>query len=382
MRNAMAVAYLTMFQRSSPRLAAGSLNAGLYRQLLKRCVAIDRSYDLAKERLQFRDTDRLAYGLRWAFGRLLLPETVRQALGADLSTLAASVQAYRRQRQDRTVTAGGNAGTTAYLFAAIKIFRDIEPWNATLRSWQDTKVELQMPLSVASQTSATGVPAMKTITPEMGASDVPVALIRTSVVEFQPDRAALAGALEMPLTAAMHFPTDSLPRANVVEFEFDSPINADVVMLETMAADKAKSGFRHEHTNRTSDGLLEVSIRTFRTPALNGVGAQEDIIEYEVTFTNTGGSDSVAVLARHWYFTNITRNCYVHEVVGYAVVGETPRIDPGAKHTYKSRTTLPKGHHGYIRGSFLYVVGGHELLLDETKRLLVRVADVGPVLMK
>jgi len=58
---------------------------------------------------------------------------------------------------------------------------------------------------------------------------------------------------------------------------------------------------------------------------------------YHITITNTG-SETAMLISRHWIITD--GNGLKHEVKGLGVVGEQPKIEPGASFSYSSFALL------------------------------------------
>ncbi|PCJ54023.1 MAG: Co2+/Mg2+ efflux protein ApaG [Candidatus Hydrogenedentota bacterium] len=69
---------------------------------------------------------------------------------------------------------------------------------------------------------------------------------------------------------------------------------------------------------------------------------------YKITITNEG-SKSVQLLSRHWIITDGLGN--TEEIQGDGVVGEQPRILPGASHSYTSFCPLPT-FRGTMEGTY------------------------------
>ncbi len=72
------------------------------------------------------------------------------------------------------------------------------------------------------------------------------------------------------------------------------------------------------------------------------------VFAYTVTMTNSG-SVGAQLLTRHWIITDAASS--VQEVRGEGVVGEKPRLSPGAQYRYTSGTVLATPF-GTMRGSY------------------------------
>jgi ApaG protein len=85
-------------------------------------------------------------------------------------------------------------------------------------------------------------------------------------------------------------------------------------------------------------------------------GHDHYVFSYTITISNTG-SIATQLLSRHWIITDA--NGRVQEVRGKGVVGEQPRLDPGASYSYKSGTALATPV-GTMRGSYQMVAADGE----------------------
>ena len=82
---------------------------------------------------------------------------------------------------------------------------------------------------------------------------------------------------------------------------------------------------------------------------------QDYMFAYTITVANLGSS-SVQLLSRRWLITDA--NGKVIEVEGSGVVGEQPKIAPGAAFTYTSGVRLETPV-GVMEGSYQFVADGH-----------------------
>jgi ApaG protein len=78
---------------------------------------------------------------------------------------------------------------------------------------------------------------------------------------------------------------------------------------------------------------------------------------YTVTVANLG-AEPVQLVSRHWTITDGTGS--VEEVRGQGVVGEQPRLEPGAAFEYTSGCPLPT--------PFGSMVGSYQMVTDEGRR--------------
>jgi ApaG protein len=94
--------------------------------------------------------------------------------------------------------------------------------------------------------------------------------------------------------------------------------------------------------------LIDVSIKTHYIADQSEPEAERFVFAYTITIANQ--SDQPAQLvSRHWVITD--GNNQVQEVQGMGVVGQQPRLDPGASYTYTSGVVLPT-HTGTMTGSY------------------------------
>ncbi|MEK6452259.1 MULTISPECIES: Co2+/Mg2+ efflux protein ApaG [Myroides] len=85
------------------------------------------------------------------------------------------------------------------------------------------------------------------------------------------------------------------------------------------------------------------------------------VFNYKITIENTT-DDTVQILSRHWEIYDSLKNTEIIE--GEGIIGETPIIAPGEKHTYKS---------GCILKSSLGSMQGHYNVLNHTHARLFKV---------
>ena len=86
-------------------------------------------------------------------------------------------------------------------------------------------------------------------------------------------------------------------------------------------------------------------------PEHSDPGAGRFAFAYHITIANRGG-EAAQLISRHWLITD--GNERQEEVRGLGVVGEQPRIMPGAAHVYSSGAVLPTAV-GSMAGSYQFV---------------------------
>lgn len=89
---------------------------------------------------------------------------------------------------------------------------------------------------------------------------------------------------------------------------------------------------------------------------------------YHINIVNHSEHD-VQLLRRHWHIYD--RFLKSQEVEGEGVVGETPIIAPGAKHSYYSQVNI-LGEMGFMEGRYLMqrLVDGYEFYVDIPRFIL------------
>jgi ApaG protein len=90
--------------------------------------------------------------------------------------------------------------------------------------------------------------------------------------------------------------------------------------------------------------------------------SKQFVFGYQVTIRNQGQTPA-RLVSRHWIITDGEGK--THEVKGPGVIGETPRIDPGAEYQYASfcPLTTPTGN---MRGSY-------EMVRDDGSNFSVKI---------
>ncbi|MDH4870209.1 Co2+/Mg2+ efflux protein ApaG [Pseudomonas sp. BN515] len=102
---------------------------------------------------------------------------------------------------------------------------------------------------------------------------------------------------------------------------------------------------------------VDVSVATRFLPEQSQPDENRFAFAYTVTIQNNGELPA-QLLTRHWVITD--GDGHVQEVRGAGVVGQQPRIDPGASHTYTSGTVMAT-RVGSMQGSY-------QMLADDGKR--------------
>ncbi|QEY60988.1 Co2+/Mg2+ efflux protein ApaG [Metapseudomonas lalkuanensis] len=102
---------------------------------------------------------------------------------------------------------------------------------------------------------------------------------------------------------------------------------------------------------------VDVSVVTRFLPEQSQPDENRFAFAYTVTIQNNGELPA-QLLTRHWVITD--GDGHVQEVRGAGVVGQQPRIDPGASHTYTSGTVMAT-RVGSMQGSY-------QMVADDGKR--------------
>src|SRR5271157_65362 len=100
-------------------------------------------------------------------------------------------------------------------------------------------------------------------------------------------------------------------------------------------------------SDATTNGI-RVQARPSYIPERSAPDDSSYFFAYRIRITN-GGSEIVQLLRRHWIITD--GNGHVEEVEGPGVVGETPKLAPGASFEYTSFCPLPTPF-GTMEGSY------------------------------
>ena len=93
---------------------------------------------------------------------------------------------------------------------------------------------------------------------------------------------------------------------------------------------------------------IDVSIITRYLPEQSQPQQNRFAFAYDVTIANHGEL-AAQLISRHWLITD--GNGQVQEVRGAGVIGEQPRIEPGASHSYSSGTLMAT-QVGFMQGSY------------------------------
>jgi len=107
-------------------------------------------------------------------------------------------------------------------------------------------------------------------------------------------------------------------------------------------------------SHTTSDALtastegIRVTVRPAYVPGDSAPAQGRYVFAYQVTITNEG-TEPVQLRTRHWIITDAVGK--IQEVKGDGVVGEQPRLEPGASHEYTSFCVL-ESPRGTMRGTY------------------------------
>ena len=97
----------------------------------------------------------------------------------------------------------------------------------------------------------------------------------------------------------------------------------------------------------TSDHTVQV----IAFPKFLGAHQDQFAFAYTIEITNRG-DETITLQNRHWIITHGDGS--QEEVIGEGVIGETPRLDPGASYSYTSGALIPTPV-GSMRGSYGFV---------------------------
>ena len=101
-------------------------------------------------------------------------------------------------------------------------------------------------------------------------------------------------------------------------------------------------------TSEATTRGVRVAVVSEYAPDRSQPGDQKWFFLYTITITNEG-SETVQLLARHWYITNGTGE--VEEVRGPGVVGEQPTLEPSESFTYTSGASISTSF-GTMEGTY------------------------------
>jgi ApaG protein len=85
------------------------------------------------------------------------------------------------------------------------------------------------------------------------------------------------------------------------------------------------------------NGQIRVETQAVYLPHQSDPAANRYVFAYTINISNTG-QQPAQLLTRYWLITDADGN--KQEVQGDGVVGEQPKIEPGATHTYSSGTVI------------------------------------------
>ncbi len=101
-------------------------------------------------------------------------------------------------------------------------------------------------------------------------------------------------------------------------------------------------------TSPLDNDFINVSIKTAYLEQHSEPHNNRFAFSYTVTINNTG-DQAAQLISRHWIITDA--NNAVQEVQGMGVIGQQPRILPGASYTYSSGSVL-ETQAGTMEGSY------------------------------
>ncbi|MEY4590537.1 MAG: Co2+/Mg2+ efflux protein ApaG [Pseudomonadota bacterium] len=93
---------------------------------------------------------------------------------------------------------------------------------------------------------------------------------------------------------------------------------------------------------------IHISIQTQYLSEQSEPAQERFVFAYTITIANKSNQPA-QLISRHWVITD--GRDQVQEVQGIGVVGQQPRLDPGASYTYTSGVVLPTGM-GTMTGSY------------------------------
>lgn len=96
---------------------------------------------------------------------------------------------------------------------------------------------------------------------------------------------------------------------------------------------------------------IDVAAESFYLPDRSDEDASRYAFAYTIKVTNTG-TVAAQLISRHWIITD--SNGRIQEVRGEGVVGEQPKLEPGAMFEYTSSASLETAV-GTMRGSYQMV---------------------------
>ena len=93
---------------------------------------------------------------------------------------------------------------------------------------------------------------------------------------------------------------------------------------------------------------IHITVQTSYIAAQSRPDIQRFVYSYTITITNHSDTN-VQLISRHWWIKDANDN--LQEVKGLGVVGEQPRLAPGASYTYTSGAIL-ETETGMMEGSY------------------------------
>ncbi len=96
------------------------------------------------------------------------------------------------------------------------------------------------------------------------------------------------------------------------------------------------------------DTPIHITVQTSYIAAQSRPDIQRFVYSYTITITNHSDTN-VQLISRHWRIKDANDN--LQEIKGLGVVGEQPRLAPGASYTYTSGAIL-ETETGMMEGSY------------------------------
>lgn len=400
--------------RHTRGLQVKALLRGQYRQVLKRCAALEKMHAARVAERPGSSAGALAAGadaasaaamplaaaVKWTFGVGTSPDVICAALQLDPATASAR-DVVRRWVAWQAALRGPAAAPTRSVGCFMAALRQIgDPrWNevpdrVSNRDENATPESLEeLCLIRPTVTLPTdGAHAEHVFRADLLATqaDPPdewwqLASLRFSFTDAtnapQPPPPRISNASNV-----FSYPTEAIP--NVNHSAASGPLQLVNDMLRMEAAHHAATPEAREAAMKdsalTPRALVEMLPRSTTATAANGdvvarmtmaplaqaqrqrsaTDAPQDFIEYTITLENRSHEADYVAISRHWWCVDADDDS-VRDIVGLALVGETPTLkrrptdesikSPESRFEYTSRMPLPPGHRGYMRGALLIV---------------------------
>lgn len=112
-------------------------------------------------------------------------------------------------------------------------------------------------------------------------------------------------------------------------------------------------------------------VEVVAVPKFLGEHQDQFAFAYTIHITNQG-SVPITLRNRHWIITHGDGSR--EEVIGEGVIGETPKLEPGASYTYTSGALIPT-RVGSMKGSYGFVTGQGESFRAEIPEFALHAPD-------